>query len=245
MRIAARSLHCNACGGSGKQGLFGPRGLGLLTRACSSCSEGHSIAQFQAFCSARCTSNDNVHGPALIIDAADVYSEQKEKPLGFDTCDKDDAEHALRIYLNCPGSQRHPTGDGFEEWPDGAKYDGQYRDGRKHGSGLLTWPDGSAYRGEFIHGDLSGIGTFRWNCGCSYTGQWESNSMHGIGVFSWRDGRSYEGQYSYDQRSGHGVYCWPDGCTYEGQWQNGTRHGIGTDNSQGRAGEWHRGRFVG
>ena len=38
-------------------------------------------------------------------------------------------------------------GKGIETWPDGARYEGDYVDGRKHGKGILNFADGSRYEG--------------------------------------------------------------------------------------------------
>jgi len=38
-------------------------------------------------------------------------------------------------------------GKGVEKWPDGAKYDGNYKDGKKNSDGCLTFADGSNYTG--------------------------------------------------------------------------------------------------
>ena len=34
-------------------------------------------------------------------------------------------------------------------WPDGAEYEGDYKDGKKHGLGLFKWADHSEYNGTF------------------------------------------------------------------------------------------------
>ena len=34
-------------------------------------------------------------------------------------------------------------------WPDGRKYEGDYKDDQKHGEGVETYPDGSRYKGAF------------------------------------------------------------------------------------------------
>ena len=47
----------------------------------------------------------------------------------------------------------------METWPDGARYEGKYRDGKKHGKGLFKWADGSSYSGEFLENNIHGIGT--------------------------------------------------------------------------------------
>ena len=48
------------------------------------------------------------------------------------------------------------NGHGIEEWRDGAKYEGSYRDGQKHGKGKFIWEDQSYYDGEFVNNEMSG-----------------------------------------------------------------------------------------
>ena len=40
-------------------------------------------------------------------------------------------------------------GRGIETWPDGARYEGEYKEGKKHGQGCLNFADGSIYQGNF------------------------------------------------------------------------------------------------
>jgi hypothetical protein len=37
-----------------------------------------------------------------------------------------------------------------ENWPDNAKYEGEYCEGKKHGKGILNFADGSRYEGIFL-----------------------------------------------------------------------------------------------
>ena len=39
-------------------------------------------------------------------------------------------------------------------------YEGQWRQGKKHGKGKLTWPDGKNYEGRFVDDKPHGLGTF-------------------------------------------------------------------------------------
>lgn len=41
-------------------------------------------------------------------------------------------------------------GQGVETWPDGSKYEGEYKNGKKNGKGAYAWSDGSYYVGEWF-----------------------------------------------------------------------------------------------
>merc|ERR1719296_247546 len=92
----------------------------------------------------------------------------------------------------------------------GARYEGEYRRGKKHGHGLFHWPNGSVYEGEFFNDKVHGHGTNRMQNGRTYQGQWQANKMHGDGVFTFGDGRRYEGQYVNGEKHGTGVFFWAD-----------------------------------
>ena len=47
---------------------------------------------------------------------------------------------------------------GAATYPDGAKYFGQYKDGKRHGEGTLTYSDGRTYIGQFAAGLAYGEG---------------------------------------------------------------------------------------
>lgn len=74
-----------------------------------------------------------------------------------------------------------------------SRYEGYYKDGKKHGTGKFYWSDKSFYEGEFENNNIHGTGTYEWSDGRKYVGQWKFNKMHGKGVFTWPDGRQYEG----------------------------------------------------
>ena len=37
-------------------------------------------------------------------------------------------------------------------WPSGAKYHGEWKEGKRAGQGMYVWPDGSKYRGGWANG---------------------------------------------------------------------------------------------
>ena len=51
-------------------------------------------------------------------------------------------------------------GHGFYVWNDGRKYEGQYKDDKKHGFGIYTWADGRCYEGYWWKGKQHGLGTY-------------------------------------------------------------------------------------
>ena len=51
-----------------------------------------------------------------------------------------------------------PEGQGILTFPDGARYEGQWRRGEPEGQGALTYPDGRRYEGEFRSGEPTGEG---------------------------------------------------------------------------------------
>ena len=52
-------------------------------------------------------------------------------------------------------------GDAVFTWPDGKRYEGEYRDHKKHGKGKFTWPNGKMYDGDWKEGKQHGSGQYR------------------------------------------------------------------------------------
>ena len=46
--------------------------------------------------------------------------------------------------------------------PHGAKYEGEYIEGKKEGKGITTFADGSFYEGEFDLNEINGYGNYSW-----------------------------------------------------------------------------------
>ena len=124
---------------------------------------------------------------------AEVQEQQREKPEG-------DGETALEP----PAPQRpekpdspDPVQRGTLDYSDGSSYEGEHRDGKRHGRGMYTWADGNRYEGE-----------------------WHEDKMHGQGTMTWHYGDRYEGEYRDGRRHGRGAYIWADGRRFEGEWRN-------------------------
>ena len=75
--------------------------------------------------------------------------------------------------------------------PDGLKYVGGYKDGKKNGQGTGTWFDGSEYVGEYKNGYEHGQGTLTIHDGGKYEGEWKGGKKNGQGTFTYYDGDKY------------------------------------------------------
>ena len=48
-------------------------------------------------------------------------------------------------------------------YPDGKRYEGNWKDGKKNGSGRYVWPNGSKYFVQYLDGKKQGTGTMDSN----------------------------------------------------------------------------------
>ena len=60
-------------------------------------------------------------------------------------------------------------------YPNGSKYLGEYKDGKKHGQGTFTYPNGDKYVGEFKDGEKNGQGTFTFSDGRKGVGEFRND----------------------------------------------------------------------
>ncbi|CAJ1372237.1 unnamed protein product [Effrenium voratum] len=120
-------------------------------------------------------------------------------------------------------------GDGYnyKVFPDGSRYEGQWKDGLKHGKGRFIYPDGDVYDGEWSDGKAHGHGTYT-SKQSKYVGEWQSDLKHGQAVEEWDDTSKYTGTYSHGQKHGKGRFEWPDGSVYDGEFRNNNVEGEGT-----------------
>ena len=111
-------------------------------------------------------------------------------------------------------------------FPDGSRYVGEFKDGKRHGQGTYTWYDPfnkdyeNKYVGQWKDDKQSGQGT--WTLTCVFTLKWKE--LHAKYVGQWKDGKKH----------GQGTYTWYDPFNkdyenkYVGQWENDQKHGQGT-----------------
>jgi hypothetical protein len=157
--------------------------------------------------------------------------------FGLSQCPSDQNQH----YHNCFGTYTHPDGakyvgewkDGKEHglgtytYPDGAKYVGEWKDGKEHGQGTHTYPDGVKYVGEWKNDKKHGQGTITYPDGAKYVGEWNGGKKHGQGTFTYPDGDKYVGEWNVSEKHGQGTYTFSDGSKYVGEWKDDKEHGLG------------------
>ena len=93
---------------------------------------------------------------------------------------------------------------GVKEYEDGARYEGELRDGEPHGQGVKTWPDGERHEGEFRDGQLyEGVLTLpdgeRWEGKIVRVETLlfgEGSVSHGVGVKTLPDGTVVRGVFA-------------------------------------------------
>lgn len=51
-------------------------------------------------------------------------------------------------------------GIGIYTWNDGRRYEGEYKDDKKHGYGIYLWADNRKYMGNWYRGKQHGIGCY-------------------------------------------------------------------------------------
>ena len=98
-----------------------------------------------------------------------------------------------------------------ENYPDGSRYEGNFKDGIYHGQGTFYWANGDKYEGEFKDG-VRVKGTYTWP-------EKRKGYMY-----------KYEGEFKNNEFDGMGTAYYVGGETESGIWKNGKY--VGTEAEQ-------------
>lgn len=139
-----------------------------------------------------------------------------------------------------------------------------------NGTGIYLFPSGAKYIGQFKNGKMEGIGSCYYTDGSKYQGEWEESYPQGNGIKILADGSRQKGEFikgeyqipnppapapaekvdafaatpekaaepvkkeeqqkgciSGDCKNGKGIYIYPSGAIYIGEFKEGEIHGIG------------------
>lgn len=91
----------------------------------------------------------------------------------------------------------------------------------------VVYGDGGKYEGELKDGLKHGVGTYYFANGDKYTGEFAGDLRHGKGSYSYATGARYEGEFKEGQRSGSGIYYYPNGDVFQGSFAGGLMNGSG------------------
>ncbi|MBI3714760.1 MAG: caspase family protein [Betaproteobacteria bacterium] len=143
---------------------------------------------------------------------------------------------------------------GLIEFPDGARYNGEYledkektkilngpgefisknfrykgdfKDGKKQGRGVYEWSNGDKFDGTFVDDKPSGSGKWDFASGDKYAGEVVNGVIVGKGVFIARNGDRFEGPFVDGKPNGKGVYRFATGDRFEGDMLAGKMSGRG------------------
>jgi hypothetical protein len=135
--------------------------------------------------------------------------------------------------------------NGFGKYNHGSNdyYEGEFKDGKRHGKGAYKWWMGTnngrgmlynVYDGQWLNGEQSGIGKFTNYNGYSFDGLWLNGAMvKGAAKIKYENGTRYEGDViDGGITEGKGKMSWTNGSFYIGDFIAGNKQGRGEYNSK-------------
>ncbi len=118
-------------------------------------------------------------------------------------------------------------GDGVLYFTNGNKYIGRWENQYRQGKGKLIFSNGDVYKGNFNKSRFSGNGTMEFKDGDKYVGNWKNDRQDGKGTYHYSNGDRYEGTFDAGKLSGQGKMFYKDGAKYVGSWKNNYKDGQG------------------
>ena len=144
------------------------------------------------------------------------YGRGTEKQDGFNDCEKHRKEKGINgeCKLFAIGKKK------FIENKTALKT-GCIKGNCVNGKGTFIWPNGDKYNGNWKNQKPHGLGTFKWVNGTKYIGDWEFGIQNGQGTVTWTNGDKYIGGRKNGEADGQGTFIFANGITQSGEWKNG------------------------
>lgn len=209
------------------------------------------------------------------VDAwVDAFCEQAEQD-GF-VIDRNFVKSVciLGIYAGPRDEFQQRSGSGTAVYANGDRYEGEFFEGRKHGSGRYVFVSkGKSESDRLVEAEMQNVdggaaldessivavakkyqlshqivaGIVEYGFFPCYHGDYIRGKRTGQGIMKNKDGTLYKGEFVENKREGQGVLYYTNGDIYSGNWKGGLKHGYGTYHFSGGGeyrGEWVKGIFT-
>lgn len=127
------------------------------------------------------------------------------------------------------------NGYGEQKFPNGDRYEGNFKNDMFEGRGIYRYTSGNEYDGMFKRGTKEGKGEFRVkqkNGFDVYVGTFKKGLKEGKFTVNYANGDVFTGTYVKDRKS-HGKIVYKSGAVYEGPFENGNFSGKGVFTKHG------------
>lgn len=105
---------------------------------------------------------------------------------------------------------------------DGSQVKGEWEAGKPHGYSCVIDPKGTVtYEGEFRNGKRHGLGRQIFDSGDMYDGCWKEGRLHDRGVYYFTNGDKLYGMWSQGKYDGIGVFHYADGSVSRRVYKDG------------------------
>lgn len=113
-----------------------------------------------------------------------------------------------------------------KQFENGTRFYGSFNQNNKlTGKGILEFPNGNRYDGEFKNGKRTGCGRYSYLQKDSpyeyYIGQYVKDQPNGVGRLRWKNGNEYRGNFKDSKCEGEGIFQSASGSSKSGVWKKG------------------------